>query len=186
MQDLLQRLEQWLQEHRPDYVSQLQPGLSIQEIAEITEPLPFQLPNEVIELYQWHNGTLGFYDEFFLFFRFLPLSEAVEDTLMMRRYPEEQGHYNLGVQDSNFPDWQYYWFSLFYETKERLVTVGSDHPSSTSSIIHFWVGGRAKRFMSLRGLILTILECYETGIYLEEDFWFDDPEEIWAKYRELE
>jgi cell wall assembly regulator SMI1 len=42
MQDLLQRLEQWLQEHRPDYASHLQPGLSLEEIAEITEPLPFR------------------------------------------------------------------------------------------------------------------------------------------------
>jgi hypothetical protein len=42
-----------------------------------------------------------------------------------------------------------------------------------------------RQFKSLRGFILTVLECYETGLYLLEDFWFDDPEEIWAKYRDL-
>ena len=69
MQDLLERLENWLKKHRPDYASRLQPGLSSEEIAEIAAPLPFQLADEVIDLYHWHNGTLnlhgGFDDEFF-------------------------------------------------------------------------------------------------------------------------
>jgi hypothetical protein len=185
MENLLERLEQWLRSNRQDYLSRLQPGLALEEITEISAPLGFQLPDEVIKLYQWHNGTLGFYDEFFLFFRFLPLSEAVKDTLMMKRYPEEQGLYNAGVQDSNLPDWQYYWVSLFYETKERIITVGSDHLTYSSPIIHFWVGGRARRFESLKGFISMVIDCYETELYLLEDFWFDDPEEIWAKYRDL-
>jgi hypothetical protein len=186
MQNLLERLEQWLTRNRSDYASKLLPGLSLEEIAEITSQLPFQLPNEVVQLYQWRNGTPEFYDEFFLFFRFLPLQEAVEDTLMMRKCPEAQGSYKSQFQDSGLPDWQYYWFSVFYETKERIVTVGSNHPSNSSPTIHFYVGGRKTWFKSLKGFISTILECYETELYLLEDFWIDDAGEICAKYRDLE
>lgn len=189
MQDLLERLENWLKKHRPDYASRLQPGLSSEEIAEIAAPLPFQLADEVIDLYHWHNGTLnlhgGFDDEFFQFYRFLPLQEAVEDTLMMRKYPVEQGFYKNGTQDSGIPDWQYYWFSIFYEVKERIITVGCERSQSSSSIIHFWVGGRKTWFYSLKGFISAVLECYESELYLLEDFCLDDAEEIWSKYREL-
>lgn len=81
MQDLLERLEMWLTNNRPNYADQLLPGLSLEEILEITNPLPFQQSDQVIELYRWHNGTPDIYEYFFSFYRFLPLQEAVEDLI---------------------------------------------------------------------------------------------------------
>jgi cell wall assembly regulator SMI1 len=32
-------------------------GLTMQEIDDITKSLPFRIPDEFYELYQWHNGV---------------------------------------------------------------------------------------------------------------------------------
>lgn len=45
-----------LKRKAPEVVSHLQPGLTRQEIDEKTKDLPGRLPEEVYELYQWHNG----------------------------------------------------------------------------------------------------------------------------------
>jgi cell wall assembly regulator SMI1 len=196
MQELLERLELWLQQNKPDFSSQLQPGLSLDEIIEITTPLQFQLPNEVIELYRWHNGNLDLGDDLFLFYRFLPLQEAVEDTLRLREGRGGQGLYegidqDIEDRDLDLPDhsdWQYYWFSIFYQFKVRIFTVGSKHLLKRASIIYFEGEDSSLTlwFKSLKGFISSVLECYESGLYLLEDFSPSDTEEICAKYRDLE
>ncbi|MEO1765090.1 MAG: hypothetical protein AAFR83_24800 [Cyanobacteria bacterium J06629_18] len=48
----------------PEVKDLFKPGLKPEEIDEITKDLPFNLPQEVYELYQWRNGLLdntGFY-----------------------------------------------------------------------------------------------------------------------------
>lgn len=69
----LERILEWLEKYRPYDVSFLQPGLSKAEIEVITKDLPFKLPQEVCELYQWKNGTTkgNEYWEFGLFFEHL-------------------------------------------------------------------------------------------------------------------
>ncbi|MFM7600552.1 MAG: hypothetical protein ACKO7R_05025 [Pseudanabaena sp.] len=191
MQDLLERLEMWLTNNRPNYADQLLPGLSLEEILEITNPLPFQQSDQVIELYRWHNGTPDIYEYFFSFYRFLPLQEAVEDTMQNRAYFQEQGAYQHIDRDLYLPgnyDWQYYWFSIFYEVKERVVTLGSDTSSISAPIMNYF-GENARTtlwFKSLKGFISAILECYETDLYRLEEFGIDDAEEVWAKYHDLE
>ncbi|RUS96513.1 hypothetical protein DSM106972_087000 [Dulcicalothrix desertica PCC 7102] len=83
---LLERIVKWLEKYRPYDVSFLQPGLTKNEIEIITEKLPFKLPHEVYELYQWKNGTsqADQYWEFGLFFdcwSFKPLNSVVNEYL---------------------------------------------------------------------------------------------------------
>lgn len=53
---VLERISRILKWKAPKIVSRLQPGLTPQEIDEKTKDLPGRLPEEVYELYQWHNG----------------------------------------------------------------------------------------------------------------------------------
>ena len=46
----------YLEQNNPEAASWLQPGLSKEEITEIVTDLPFELPQELYELYQWRNG----------------------------------------------------------------------------------------------------------------------------------
>ncbi|MGB3759973.1 MAG: SMI1/KNR4 family protein [Rivularia sp. (in: cyanobacteria)] len=48
-----------LEQKDPEIASSLQPGLTREEIDQIANDLPFKLPEEVYELYQWQNGISG-------------------------------------------------------------------------------------------------------------------------------
>ncbi|MEH1938243.1 MAG: SMI1/KNR4 family protein [Nostoc sp.] len=54
----LKRIWDCLVTKAPEITSLLQPGLKPEEIDEITKDLPFKLPEEVYEIYQWRNGLL--------------------------------------------------------------------------------------------------------------------------------
>lgn len=73
-------LDVWKQD-RADFIELLQPGLNIQDIQQYVSNLPFQLPQEVYQLYHWRNGVqiLEFHDislDFIPGFWFLPLAET--------------------------------------------------------------------------------------------------------------
>jgi hypothetical protein len=51
------RLLACIQEYFPWDAERFQPGLSREEIEEKAGELPFALPEEVFELYQWRNGN---------------------------------------------------------------------------------------------------------------------------------
>lgn len=54
--DALERIETWLVQNQPELAIGLQPGLTLEEINGILKSFPYQLSEEVCELYQWHNG----------------------------------------------------------------------------------------------------------------------------------
>ena len=58
IQENLQRIWDCLVTKAPEITSLLQLGLKPEEIDEITKDLPFKLPEELYELYQWRNGLL--------------------------------------------------------------------------------------------------------------------------------
>ncbi len=54
----LKRIWACIEEKAPEVKDLFQPGLKSEEIDEITKDLPFKLPKEVYELYQWRNGLV--------------------------------------------------------------------------------------------------------------------------------
>ena len=54
----LKRIWDCIEQKAPEVKDLFQPGLKFEEIDEITKKLPFKLPQEVYELYQWRNGLL--------------------------------------------------------------------------------------------------------------------------------
>ena len=77
-----------------------QPGLSRENIAVLTKPLPFSFPDEVYALYQWHNGIPDESEFYFLFrdHRFLPLEEALmEYQQIVRYYPSIGDEIDVGL-----------------------------------------------------------------------------------------
>jgi hypothetical protein len=56
MEDLIQRLDSWLKQNRPEYYAQLLPGLSDEELTAFEKTLGVALPDEFKLLYQWRNG----------------------------------------------------------------------------------------------------------------------------------
>jgi cell wall assembly regulator SMI1 len=56
MSDLIERLDRWLAENRPDYYSGLQPGISEEEVVALEAKLGVALPTGLRNLLKWHNG----------------------------------------------------------------------------------------------------------------------------------
>jgi hypothetical protein len=62
----------------PHYVRALKEPLSRQEIDVMAQDLPFTLPAEVYELYQWRNGLVGW--TFILEqYEFMPFKKAISE-----------------------------------------------------------------------------------------------------------
>lgn len=61
---LLQRLDELLQRHRPDYYATLNPPATAAELAAFEAQFQLALPPELREWFGWHNGQQGF-DSFF-------------------------------------------------------------------------------------------------------------------------
>jgi SMI1 / KNR4 family (SUKH-1) len=71
----LESIRSWLEQNQPYEFSRLRAGLSRDQIDELVKDLPFKVPEEVYELYQWHDGLpdrfiCGQYD-------FMCLTEAI-------------------------------------------------------------------------------------------------------------
>lgn len=54
--DALEFIAEWVEKNMPDHPAVMNPGLTLEEIQLLTNNLPFQLPCEIYELYQWRNG----------------------------------------------------------------------------------------------------------------------------------
>lgn len=81
--EALECIRDWLEQNQPYDFSCLRAGLSRNEIDELVKDLPFTIPEEVYELYQWHDGCA---DKFIRSnYDFMSLTEAIST------YHEEVG-----------------------------------------------------------------------------------------------
>ncbi len=57
--ELLNQIVEWVQQHNSEewHKVNLDPGLTLEQIHSYLEDKSFTLPTEIIELYQWRNGT---------------------------------------------------------------------------------------------------------------------------------
>lgn len=149
--EALDRILNWLQQYDPKAASALQPGVTYNEIQEMVKYLPFQLPQEVYELYQWRNGSnsdgLAFiFDNMGL----LPLQKALNFYKVTRQSKP-------------------YFFPLFFSEGDlKYCEIVLQENCGNYSIIF----SDAKEYdlvelgyTSLTSMMLTIAECYENGAY---------------------
>lgn len=199
LQNALERILEWNKVYDPRGVSFLKPGLSIAEIDEISQDLPFKLPQVVYELYQWRNGSISEQDieepEYdyhggytFCDFGFYPLKKVIEtckDRLSSFK-PHCKGDYLLD------PCWLEVFFRIDLEVfgyviaeeneKDCLVIFKESDENDVTT----------EQYLSLTNMMLTIAEYLETGAYYKNDngrFRWDElkAKAIWQKYNsELE
>ncbi|MDY7015559.1 MAG: HEAT repeat domain-containing protein, partial [Cyanobacteriota bacterium] len=180
LQEALENFLNWLQQHRPEYAAYLKPGLTCEQIRQQVEILPFQLPHEVFQLYQWRNGTE--LDYFLPYYYFLPLEEAIEQyhvqATMLRQQKEQLEQYYPQATMPRDPcnSLNLYWFPIFYEPIEQLFVVGHDEQRDSSPVIYYFgEDGSSNIFCSnLTTMILTMADCYKTGAY----YYMENPNRV--------
>ncbi|MBV6628163.1 MAG: SMI1/KNR4 family protein [Rivularia sp. (in: Bacteria)] len=152
-----ERVEKWLKLNQPSVASFPYPGLTSQEIQDLTKNLPFKLPKEVQELYQWHNGTRHGHG-FFPFHVFYSLEECLGFNQSIVDYWDDAQSMSLHS------------LILFSIDKSFFFTVGSCEEKESSSIWVMHMGNEpVVCFQSLTHLLLMMAECYKTGAYYVND-----------------
>lgn len=141
----------------PNLPSSLQPGLTAAEVYE-RAPIPFQLPDEVLDLYAWHNGTVDHpargRQKLFYYHEFLSLEQAYEEYQWRMQFNADE---RFEVLDPHL-------FPLFTFQGEHYMTRGTTERRAQSEIF-FDYHGSSQVYDSLHTMLAAIAECYESGAY---------------------
>lgn len=164
----LNRLEKWFIENKPQFYSKLNLGLSRDEIAALTINLGLNLPDEVIALYMWHNGTpKNLNMDFIPHYRFLPLEEAIDFYYEMIDGTIESGgevidQFNL----STHCEWSYSYFPIFYSIEPIVIKI-SKEKIKTTPVVNIFAEDSSATLMynTLSNFINFIAECYKAEVF---------------------
>ncbi|WP_375503286.1 SMI1/KNR4 family protein [uncultured Nostoc sp.] len=168
--DELQYILNWLKSTNHDFFDCYNPGLTRQQIDEITKDLPFRLSEEVYELYQWRNGTadLGYNNGYLPLYFLFPEQLRADVICSFCSLQDSVYIYKTIGEATNYDDayWNQKWFPIAeYETKRRLYVVGDLDPSP----VYLWDVGcledSVRIYKNLLSMISVIAECCEFGLY---------------------
>ncbi|SDM12986.1 SMI1 / KNR4 family (SUKH-1) [Catalinimonas alkaloidigena] len=164
----------------PGVVPCLHPGLSDETIQRKTAALPFELPNELKALYQWHNGSSDLREVLEIdeemapdFFYAGQLFHSIELSL---RYYKSKSHY--GQQNYEHSLWTPFLFPITDDGAGWQLVVDCEPDSADTGKIYFFNGiewGKvqtdeypfesALMYRNLAAMLKTVLACFEENAY---------------------
>lgn len=166
----LERIRLWQEFHHPDSAAALQPGLCHAEIEDYLKDFPYQLSQEVYELYNWRNGCAGEQQEFFPWYVFLPLGRAIEEYKMIMASAVEAAA-DLNYDPSKI--WHPSWFPVFrfVWVCDYYVIEGRSKAEPASPVLFIFNDDREPdaQYASLTDMMRAVAECYEAGAYFVEE-----------------
>ncbi|MBV6621913.1 MAG: SMI1/KNR4 family protein [Rivularia sp. (in: Bacteria)] len=178
----LNRIVNWLKNHPSEKyasVDVLQPGLSYEEIDRRVADLPFKLPKEVYELYQWRNGTCEGEEERARFFNglfFLSLEAALDKYEELLEEFEDFIEDDYLVESKDYSEksdfWDVMWFPLFcsiFIDEPSFYLVKGDSEGNIYPDIFYSnpYDYHCKEFNSLAEMMLLIAKSYESKADLQ-------------------
>lgn len=183
----LERLSRWLETNAPAIAQAFQPGLTRKQIEAQIQALPFRLPEEVCQFYQWRNGGAievtaeghSYHQaiELLPIHRLLSLEEAIAEYTTFCQIYEDR------VDD-------YYYLPLFADSANYYVAKGSIELKATAEIFRagIFADELSLEFNCLADMMAAIVECLETGAYYTEDGnylnWNNAREkQVWLRYQ---
>lgn len=191
----LDRLIRWLEANAPAIAQGLQPGLTRAQIEAQVQHLPFRLPEEVYQFYQWRNGgsiesTCGSSSHrvpirLLYSYQLLSLEEAIaERSFACEIYCE------VCEDEEDEASDPHHWLPLFADEGNYYVVKGDTESQATAAIFHSdsYSDELELEFDSLATLISAIAECFETGAYyFENTAWLRcdrvREKQVWLKYQ---
>jgi cell wall assembly regulator SMI1 len=190
--DALDRVLNWFEQNDDldfAHFESLQPGLKYEEIEEkVTDLLPFRLPKEVYELYQWGNGAwIGeeIYARFFDDYVFLSLESALKIYCNLTAILQEDDPCVV-VLKSKF---NVQWFPIFEDVDGRgyCVVLINEMQRETTPVLQINFDEIYDDpyiiYPTLTKMMLAEAECYEAGVYSNE--FYEEAKYIRSKYQEI-
>ena len=160
--DNLNQIRAWLQNNYLAGAEHIPSGLSHWQIEEIVQRLPFKLPQEVYELYQWSRGNSekALTKHAFIFngMALCSLERSMKIALNFEDEFEE-----IAVKYINKP-----LFPIFESEIIFLCVVGDSEEKESSAIIYVSeIREITIRYTNLTSMMLMLAECFETqAIYV--------------------
>ncbi len=165
----LNRIMAWLSANQALFANSFLPGLTNEQIYAAVKHLPFELPEEIYELYRWRNGTEAEHDcVIYPAIDFLILEEAI-------KFQE-----NIATLDNTEIEIRFEGYKLFpfiANDAEISNVLVKDKQEKSSPVLYFAHEDCEPKiaYSSLTNMMLTIAECYETGAYyLSEDGFVEE------------
>lgn len=162
----LERIERWLQQHKAGFVAHSGQGLTDEQIEEETRNLPFRLPKEVYELYNWLNNSI--INGLVYAFSIASLNKAVEMRDLF-----------IEISRSTGSTWNPHWLPICFSNNFFCVITGDLEQKDTSPVIFFNQETYTQYIChtSLTAMMLTIAEAYETGAYYLNSIGYPEMDE---------
>jgi hypothetical protein len=158
MSALTEALDRVLDRHvalNPNFASALLPGLSREKILEMTQDIPHPIPEELIEIYEWHNGSDPcVYADFIPCFEFKSLEHGIEyfkDNWCQHNYDKTKSNW-IAIMDCN-------------GDAQLVVILGGDTNTSPVWCRDLELGVYEQCFDSLTTMIQTISSLFEEGLH---------------------
>ena len=145
-----------------EFASIIFPGLSRKKIMKMTRAIPCKIPEELIELYKWHNGADYVYDNFIPGFEFKPLEYAIK---MNGAYNEYCDDIALSIMDCN-------------GDAQLCIVLGKDTSTAPIYCRDMEFGIYEQCFESLTTMFQTIAACFDDEIY----YWDVESKIIQGRY----
>jgi cell wall assembly regulator SMI1 len=193
VENILTELENLLKVKAPKVFSQMQPGLSNEQISTLEYQAGIQLPEDIKSLYRWHNGCKS-HDP--LISSFIPGQRflSLEETLALHNASTNDLAKQNEVQKVAFDVFAGHtksWITLFDDgCGDGYFFDPERKPSDGAIFYHFAEDGAYVFFPSIKNLLAGIVKCYERGTFVWKDNSsgsglgndFKRSEEIWLEY----
>jgi cell wall assembly regulator SMI1 len=177
MMELLDELLSWMKKLNRPVIGFLQEGISKEMITSQIAPLSFIFPQDLLSLYMWRNGTRTpegvTTDEvcFFPGYYFLSLDDAITNYKLLMNLKDDPRI----IDDLK---WKDAWFPIFTDAAGDYYAVDlGTNPVQESRVISCFSFapplGRLE-YASLKHMMLTLLECYKTGVIFVDSKGFLD------------
>lgn len=183
LKQTLDRIDAWLDSHPSQFAqrlkSQVRPGITRSQFHEVVGELSYYLPEEIYELYGWHNGHMevGYTTEAVTLCSIKEASEQVYVSLLMGAAQVGSPYFPFMLAD----EWGAY------------VVCGDTERSIEYSPVYFYNkdGKQADRIVapSIVNIMLTIAECLETHGFAsaaQAALWDERFSEAKERYRNAE
>lgn len=165
MEELVTRLDCWLQANLPKEYACLLPGLSDEELISLEQVIGLPLPDEFKMLYRWKNG-MGYPRPEPLFTGFFALMSAPEIVAIMRVMAD------LEADNSDFTVWDNWWsmqwlpFTTNGAGDHECVDLTGEFSGERGQIMEFIHDNEERRILhrNLSKWLETHVEVLERGI----------------------
>lgn len=161
--DSLNQIKTWLENNCPQAAESITPGLSLEEIESKIQGLPFRLPKEFYELYQWSRGNdLGYQTIYSCILDLYGGTSLSNLEIAIKKFSDFEDEFEeCAVNYIGKP-----LFPIFQTDLDCLCVIGDWENKNSSPIIFVSdLNETPHAYVSITSMMLTVVELLEANAF---------------------